>query len=146
MFFKKGGLMQRFSEDGGDETDRARATDERQQLGGYGELLAEKHLIAQGCQIVDRNFRVRGGEIDLIALDGETLLFAEVKTRRGGGHPGEAIHKRKQQQLFRIAQYFLHKFPVYSDAYCRFDALLVFNQKRSGWRVLWLKDAFRPGW
>jgi putative endonuclease len=81
----------------------------RQGLGRTGERLAADVLIQQGYRILERNFRCRYGEIDLVAEDEHDLVFVEVKTRRGTayGLPEEAITLRKQQKLLEVANYYL---------------------------------------
>lgn len=74
-------------------------------LGRHGEKLAAGFLETQGMRIVDRNWRCPEGEIDIVALDGDTLVIAEVKTRRNldYGHPFEAIGAAKLARLHRLA-------------------------------------------
>ena len=74
-------------------------------LGRRGEELAAGYLEAQGMRIVDRNWRCSGGEIDIVALDGDTLVIAEVKTRTSlaYGHPFEAVGLDKLARLHRLA-------------------------------------------
>lgn len=74
-------------------------------LGRRGEELAAGYLEAQGMRIVDRNWRCSEGEIDIVALDGDTLVIAEVKTRRSlaYGHPFEAVGLDKLARLHRLA-------------------------------------------
>jgi putative endonuclease len=81
----------------------------RQALGRSGERLAERTLRAHGYRILARNFRCRYGEIDLVAEDGEELVFVEVKTRRGAsyGTPEEALTRRKQQHMLAAAGHYL---------------------------------------
>ncbi len=81
----------------------------RQGLGRTGERLAAEELTRQGYTIIERNFRCRHGEIDLIAEDATDLIFIEVKTRRGNayGLPEEAVTPRKQQKLIQVATYYL---------------------------------------
>ena len=84
----------------------ARPPDPRRRLGALGEQLAAEHLERLGYRIVGRNYRTRWGELDLIAHDGRLLAFVEVKTRRasgGAGSPFEAVDRRKQAQVRRIA-------------------------------------------
>jgi putative endonuclease len=80
-------------------------SDLRQQLGALGEQIAAEHLVHRGFRIVERNYRTRWGELDIVAFDGSTLNFCEVKTRRlaGCGNPFDAIHNRKQAQVRKIA-------------------------------------------
>jgi putative endonuclease len=85
-------------------------TDERRRLGRRGEQLAAEHLERLGFRILDRNVRTRHGEIDLIAFDGRTLVFAEVKTRRRrragtavAEDPLAALRGRQRARLRRLA-------------------------------------------
>jgi putative endonuclease len=78
----------------------------RQHLGAAGEQLAAEHLERLGYEIVERNFRTRWGELDIVAYNGEVLAFCEVKTRRfgpGGGMTLEAVRPAKQRQVRRMA-------------------------------------------
>ena len=74
-----------------------------------GERLAAEELSRRGYTIIERNFRCRHGEIDLIAEEANDLIFIEVKTRRGNayGLPEEAVTLRKQQKLVQVALYYL---------------------------------------
>lgn len=83
--------------------------DGRRTLGRWGESVAATHLQAKGYVIVERNWRCRAGEIDLVAQQGETLVFVEVKTRRGRdfGAPEEGITSRKAQKLLQIGQQYV---------------------------------------
>jgi putative endonuclease len=85
---------------------RNRSTDPRHRLGALGEQLAAEHLVRRGFQILERNYRTRWGELDIVAFDGRTLAFCEVKTRRmghEGGTPFEAIHHRKRNNVRKLA-------------------------------------------
>jgi putative endonuclease len=77
-------------------------------LGRRGERAAEKHLRRNGYRIVARNFRAAGAEIDIVAMDRDTLVFVEVKTRQsfGAGAPNEAVDARKQARMRRAAEAF----------------------------------------
>jgi putative endonuclease len=83
--------------------------DGRGELGRRGEALAAEELRARGLEIVERNFRCRAGEIDLIAMDGGTLVFVEVRSRRGAGAgtPLESVDGRKQARVTRVARQYL---------------------------------------
>ena len=104
-------------------------SDPRQQLGALGERLAGEHLVRRGFQIVERNFRTRYGELDLIAYDGRTLAFVEVKSRRlrpGQGSPFDAIRSFKRSQVRKMAAVWLngrHDRPYAQEL--RFDAIGV---------------------
>ena len=95
-------------------------------LGRRGERAAEKHLRRSGYRIVARNFRAAGAEIDLVAMDGETLVFVEVKTRRSrdAGAPEEAVDERKQKRMRRAAEIFAIRYRA-DDLTMRFDVIAV---------------------
>jgi putative endonuclease len=76
----------------------------RKSLGRLGEQLAADHFERLGWQLVERNYQTRLGEIDLIAVDGDTLVFAEVKTcRLGRGQPWDSLHDRKRAQVRKVS-------------------------------------------
>jgi putative endonuclease len=80
--------------------------DPRHSLGALGEQLAAEHLVRRGFQIVERNYRTRWGELDIVAFDGRTLAFCEVKTRRllpGHGSPFEALRALKRARVRKMA-------------------------------------------
>ncbi|MDQ3740962.1 MAG: YraN family protein [Actinomycetota bacterium] len=87
------------------------SADPRHHLGRDGEQLAAEHLERLGYEIVARNHRTRYGEIDLVAADRDTLVFVEVKSRRGRGVPWEALDDRKQRQVRRMGFAFLNEVP-----------------------------------
>jgi putative endonuclease len=95
-------------------------------LGRRGERAAEKYLRRNGYRIVARNFRAAGAEIDLVAMDGETLVFVEVKTRRSrdAGAPEEAVDKRKQTRMRRAAEVFAQRYRA-DEVEMRFDIAAV---------------------
>src|SRR5271167_679773 len=95
-------------------------------LGRRGERAAEKHLRRNGYRIVARNFRAAGAEIDLVAMDGETLVFVEVKTRRhrAAGAPEEAVDERKQTRMRRAAEVFARRYRE-NEIEMRFDIAAV---------------------
>lgn len=86
-----------------------KSEDGRRTLGRWGESVAATHLEAKGYQLIERNWRCRWGEIDLVLRQGETLVFVEVKTRRGRdfGTPEEGITARKAQKLLQIGQQYV---------------------------------------
>jgi putative endonuclease len=103
--------------------------DPRQRLGRLGEQLAREHLVRLGFRILESNYRTRWGELDIVAYDGRTLTFCEVKTRRfgaGAGTPFEAVGTRKRAQVRRIARGWLAERPdrPYAEV-IRFDAIGV---------------------
>jgi putative endonuclease len=103
--------------------------DQRPELGRLGEQLATEHLIRRGFQIVERNYRTRWGELDIVAFDGRTLAFCEVKTRRlrtPGRSPLESVHARKRSRVRKMAGSWLVERTdrPYADN-IRFDAIGV---------------------
>ncbi len=98
----------------------------RGELGRRGEAVAEGFLRDRRYTIVARNFRCRAGEIDLVALDGATLVFVEVRSRRGTamGTPLESVDGRKQAQVTRVARHFLAA-RGWADRTARFDVIGV---------------------
>ena len=95
-------------------------------LGYLGERAAEKYLKLKGYKIVARGLRLRGEEIDLVAVDGRTVVFVEVKTRRGPrfGHPTEAVDVRKQRKITRGALVYLKRHGLLEYP-SRFDVIAV---------------------
>ena len=90
------------------------SSDPRQRLGALGERLAAEHLVRRGFEILERNYRTRWGELDIVAFDGQTVVFCEVKTRRlsrGDRTPFESIHHRKRLQVRRMAGSWMHERP-----------------------------------
>jgi putative endonuclease len=103
--------------------------DRRHLLGALGERLAAEHLERLGFRIVERNYRTRWGELDIVAFDGRVLAFCEVKTRRmtpGSRSPFEAIRPLKRAQVRKMAGSWLieRKQRPYADV-MRFDAIGV---------------------
>lgn len=90
--------------------------------GNKGEEIACQYLKKQGYQIIERNFRIRGGEIDIVAQDGQYLVFVEVKTRYSHeyGLPVESITPWKIKYLKKTAQFYLQKID-YGDGPYRLD-------------------------
>jgi len=95
-------------------------------LGDEGERIAARHLKQLGYRILSRQTRSRLGEIDLIALDGETIVFVEVKSRRDDreGSPAEAVDQRKQAKLTQLALAWLKKRKLLGRR-ARFDVVAI---------------------
>lgn len=102
----------------------------KQRIGKTGEEKACRYLKRHGFEILDRNYRIRGGEIDIIAKDGEELVFVEVKTRTDQqfGMPSEAVTQAKQRHLIDTARYYIHQKQFYQTA-ARFDVIEVMMDK-----------------
>jgi putative endonuclease len=98
----------------------------RQQLGISGELLAVEELERRGYAIVARRYRTVCGEIDIVAEDGDTLVFVEVKARATAefGTAAEAVTFRKQRRLVRMARDYLTRAAI-ADRPCRFDVVAI---------------------
>ena len=103
------------------------SSDLRHALGTSGERLAAEHLERLGYEVLARNYRTRFGELDLVAFDGGTLVFCEVKTRRlGSGVPWDALHERKRAQVRRMAcEWLVEIRDRPRSAELRFDAIGV---------------------
>ncbi|MGI4792079.1 MAG: YraN family protein [Janthinobacterium lividum] len=123
----------------------------RKSTGSRGEADTVAFLEVRGYRIVDTNVRPLGGmargEIDVIAWDGEYLVFCEVKTRRvasgNQGTPAEAVDARKQKQLTRLAFAYLAKHDL-DDVDCRFDVVEVVRRPPAPAQFTLLRDAFPP--
>jgi putative endonuclease len=107
--------------------------------GQAAEALAAEYLRRRGLSILERNFRCRFGEIDLIARDGETVVFVEVRMRGRSdfGGAAESITARKRERLRKAARFYLSG--QRSLPRCRFDALLMSG---TNGKIDWIRDAF----
>ena len=117
---------------------------DRQALGRYGEQLAVEHLQGAGLQVLARNWRCREGELDVVARDGTTVVFVEVKTRSGTGfgEPAEAVTLRKARRLRLLACRWLeqHRPPGAGDL--RFDVVAVTRRRGCAPELVHLRGAF----
>ncbi|HEX6971090.1 MAG TPA: YraN family protein [Limnochordia bacterium] len=115
-------------------------------LGQAGERAAARYLAAHGYRIVEANFRCRAGEIDLVAREGDVLVFVEVRTRRGHtfGRPEESITPAKQRRLRRLARWYLAARAIPPATPCRFDVVCASAGPDGAIRKIeLLRDAFR---
>lgn len=122
------------------------AEDPRQRLGRAGEAAAEAALARAGCRVLERRFRTRAGEIDLIVLDGDVIVFVEVKARSGlaYGRPHEAVMRRKQLRMARAALGYLARRRML-DRTTRFDVVEVMVGPDGSFTIHHIRDAFRHG-
>lgn len=107
------------------------------------ERVAEKALVESGYRILDRNFRVAAGEIDLVAEENGVVCFVEVKGRRGVGYgsPAEAVTLEKRRRIFRAAEAWLSR-RGRLDSRCRFDVVSILDGS-DGREMEILRDAFQ---
>lgn len=115
---------------------------ENQQLGNIGEDTAVKYLKRQGYRILERNFRLKLGEIDIIALDNKELVFVEVKTRDSNNYEFlvSSVNKNKEKRLIKTASYYMQKKNL-EDITGRFDIIFV-TGSNGHMEIEHLKDAF----
>lgn len=108
-------------------------------VGSSMEDIALKHLSESGYIILDRNYYTPKGEIDLIAKDGEYLVFLEVKYRKNVrfGYPEEAVDKRKQIKIRNTSRYYMMKQGIPSHMPCRYDVVVIL-----GTEIKVIKNAF----
>lgn len=111
--------------------------------GARAEETARLFLERQGLRLVERNYRCRLGEIDLIMRDGATLAFVEVRYRRrsGFGSPAESITAAKQRRIIAAAMHFLQWKQGRKPPPCRFDVLAIAGKETQN--IDWIKDAFQ---
>jgi putative endonuclease len=112
-------------------------------IGNEGENLAVNMLTDLNYEIIDRNYRYGKGEIDIIAKDGDVLVFIEVKTRKNleFGPPELAITKNKQIQIKKIAQAYLYSNNIF-DVDCRIDVIAIFLDRNLPPKINHIKNAF----
>ena len=111
----------------------------KRETGTRKEELAAEFLTRHGVKILERNFRCRQGEIDLIGRDGRYLVFFEVKYRKTArnGMPAEAVGYVKQQRIRYTAQMYLYSHRYREDTPCRFDVVSILGDQ-----ITWIRDAF----
>ena len=117
-------------------------------IGRRGEDAAVRHLERLGLQLLERNYRCRGGEIDLVMLDGTTLVLVEVRLRTSSGFGGAAasVGPRKQRRFALAARHLMMTRPAYRRLQARFDVVALEAGAQPGdVRVDWIRDAFRMG-
>jgi putative endonuclease len=112
-------------------------------MGKYGEELAASLLIEKGFKIVQKNFRYGKGEIDIVARDGDTLVFVEVKTRTNlnYGEPELAITNNKINQLRKIGQMYIYEKNI-EDTFIRFDVVAILMEDITKPKINHIVNAF----
>lgn len=113
-------------------------------IGAFGEELAENYLKQLGCKIVDKNFKCKIGEIDIIAKDNDYIVFIEVKTRYSDryGLPCEAVTPHKQYKIYKTAQFYIMVNKLHSFNF-RFDVMeVILNYQSDNNYVRLIKNAF----
>lgn len=110
-------------------------------VGASKEDLACAYLQKQGFTILQRNFRSRTGEIDIVCREGTYLVFTEVKYRKTAknGAPEEAVGSAKQRKIFETARYYMARFGVSSDTDIRFDVVAILGEN-----ITLIRNAFSP--
>lgn len=108
-------------------------------VGDKYEDLAVRYLAEHGCRVTVRNFRCKFGEVDIVALDGDELVFVEVKYRKSksAGSPFEAVGWQKQKKISAVCNYYLMTHPRDAARQVRFDVIGIFGDT-----VEWVKNAF----
>ena len=112
---------------------------DNRRTGSEYEARAAEYLTAKGYRILEKNFRCRQGEIDLIARDGSYLVFVEVKYRSSlaKGAPAEAVGPLKQRRIRQTAVFYLYSRGLGLDSPCRFDVVSI-----TGNEILLIQNAF----
>ncbi|HXO65038.1 MAG TPA: YraN family protein [Steroidobacteraceae bacterium] len=116
----------------------------RQQLGRRAEQLAAEFLAAQGLEILERNYRRRLGELDIVARSKGVLVIAEVRTRSSDAFGGAAasVNRGKQRRIVRAAAQLLQERADLARLPVRFDVLVVSALELSSPRIEWIRHAF----
>lgn len=112
------------------------------EIGRLAEQLAERYLKAKGLKLVARNYRCRGGEIDLIMDDGTSQVFVEVRYRKHLSFGGAAasVDRKKQQRLLLAAQHYLQR-QGSTDKACRFDVIAISPDRNGQPALEWIQNA-----
>ncbi|WP_312380410.1 YraN family protein [Stutzerimonas balearica] len=116
---------------------------DRRSSGRSAEALACHHLRGKGLRLLAQNWLCRSGELDLVMLEGDTVVFVEVRYRRHTAWGGaiESVDARKRQKLVRAAQHFLLQEPRWAAHPCRFDVVAI-GPEGSHASLNWIRNAF----
>lgn len=116
---------------------------ESYEIGKQGEETAAQYLLQRGYEIIERNYRSQQGEVDIIARDGEYLVFVEVKNYsfRSYGSPLGAVRKNKRQSVIHAAETYLWRNKI-KNTYCRFDVITLYRCRNGSRAIELYKNAF----
>jgi len=111
-------------------------------IGAAGEAMAAQYLKKEGYRLLEQNYRTPFGEIDIVARDGEVIVFIEVKSRSGTqfGSPQSAVDRRKQAKISQVALAYLKDNKI-GEVSCRFDVVTVLKKER-GFEIALIRNAF----
>lgn len=115
----------------------------RKKIGEHGEKLAQTYLCQRGYRIIAANYHCHYGEIDIIAQDGDVLVFVEVRSKSNiqYGRPEETVDLKKQNKLKKTAQYYLCQ-QKQMERYCRFDVVAIIWDTNLSAEIHLMQDAF----
>lgn len=113
-------------------------------LGAFGESLACGYLSECSYRVLERNFSCKAGEVDIIAVQGDVVVFIEVKTRSSEkyGLPSEAVSRTKQRKIIKTALYYLQSNRLL-DYMCRFDVIEILIDEENNHHINLIEDAFQ---
>lgn len=116
----------------------------RARFGRMAEDLALRYLQKHDMTLLERNFRSRFGEIDLIMQENNTIIFVEVRSRKNTAflHPAETIDHSKRTKIRRTSQVFMQKTPASSHFDWRFDVITLTGRRENEMKIEWIKSAF----
>lgn len=119
-------------------------SDSRQTIGRAAEQQARSHLEQQGLRLLAQNWACRVGELDLVMLDGDTVVFVEVRYRLHAGWGGalESVDARKRRKVSATAHFFLQQEPRWAKHPCRFDVVAMCPTAQPSERFNWIQNAF----
>ncbi len=127
-----------------------RSSSPTHQVGAAAEDAAMQFLQQQGFQLLAQNYHTPYGELDIVLLQQQLLVFAEVRLRKAGAlvSAQHSVTPRKQQKIIQSAQYFLQQFAAYQHCDCRFDVMAIQPQRpaavngRPEYQINWIQAAF----
>ena len=116
---------------------------QNKKTGDIAEQLAKGYLQKNKLTYVQSNYHCRQGEIDLVMMDREQLVFVEVKYRHKISHGSalESVTPQKQQKIIHTAKHYLHRYNLTETTSCRFDVVSI-NYSMDNARIVWIKNAF----